>query len=131
VPNHTDCDSVSRATTFFLFAEQSQQPMDANQLVIQIQLAEGIQLYFRTKVPDSGMRLRTTDLDFRFADKFSKAAPEAYQRLLLDAMLGDAAAHLSHRYVGTATMHAMDEWRWAAMVRCLPGVVGRWAVLSR
>ena len=75
----------------FLFADQSKQPMEGNQLVIQIQPAEGIQLHFQTKVPDSGMRLRTTDLDFRFADEFSKAVPEAYQRLLLDAMLGDAS----------------------------------------
>ena len=80
-----------REPPHFLFAEQSQQSMDANQLVIQIQPAEGIQLHFQTKVPDSGMRLRTTDLEFRFADRFSKAVPEAYQRLLLDSMIGDAS----------------------------------------
>lgn len=74
-----------------LFALQPQQAMDANQLVIQIQPAEGIQLLFQTKVPDAGMRLRTTDLDFRFADEFADSIPDAYQRLLLDAMTGDAS----------------------------------------
>lgn len=80
-----------REPPHFLFDDQSKQSMEANRLVIQIQPAEGIQLHFQTKVPDAGMRLRTTDLDFRFADEFSRAAPDAYQRLLLDAMIGDAS----------------------------------------
>ncbi len=74
-----------------LFNNRTKQTMDANQLVIQIQPAEGIQLHFQTKIPDAGMQLRTTDLDFRFADQFSKSIPDAYQRLLLDAMTGDAS----------------------------------------
>jgi len=64
---------------------------DANRLVIQIQPAEGIDLQFQTKVPDAGMRLRTTDLDFRFAEHYSGNMPDAYQRLLLDALNGDAS----------------------------------------
>jgi glucose-6-phosphate 1-dehydrogenase len=62
-----------------------------DQLVIQIQPAEGIQLYFQTKVPDEGMKLRTTNLDFRFAREFKEAIPDAYQRLLLDVFQGDAS----------------------------------------
>ena len=65
--------------------------MDANKLVIQIQPAEGIQLHFETKVPDAGMRLRSTDLDFSFAREFTGVMPDSYQRLLLDAMNGDAS----------------------------------------
>ncbi|MEX0679152.1 MAG: glucose-6-phosphate dehydrogenase [Pirellulales bacterium] len=64
---------------------------EANRLVIQIQPAEGIQLHFQTKVPDQGMRLRLTDLEFRFQREFAGVMPEAYQRLLLDAMQGDAS----------------------------------------
>jgi glucose-6-phosphate 1-dehydrogenase len=74
-----------------LFTGENEQSMEANRLVIQIQPAEGIQLHFQTKVPDAGMRLRTTDLDFRFADQFSKPVPDAYQRLLLDAITGDSS----------------------------------------
>src|SRR5690606_27395907 len=40
--------------------------LEANRLVVQIQPAEGIQLHLQTKVPDAGMKLRLTDLDFRF-----------------------------------------------------------------
>ena len=64
---------------------------DANQLVIQIQPAEGIQLHFQTKVPDQEMKMRMTDLEFDFNREFSAAMPEAYERLLLDAFQGDAS----------------------------------------
>ncbi|HWA99046.1 MAG TPA: glucose-6-phosphate dehydrogenase [Pirellulales bacterium] len=64
---------------------------EANRLVIHIQPAEGIQLHLQTKVPDAGMRLRLTDLGFRFDAEFPGALPEAYERLLLDAITGDAS----------------------------------------
>ena len=47
---------------------------EANRLVIQIQPAEGIQLHFQTKVPDAGMKLRLTDLEFSFQRRVSPAA---------------------------------------------------------
>ena len=59
--------------------------------MIQVQPAEGIQLHFETKVPDSEMQLRQTDLDFDYQREFRHAMPEAYERLLLDALEGDAS----------------------------------------
>jgi len=64
---------------------------EANRLVIQIQPAEGIQLHFQTKVPDAGMRLQLADLSFRFQEEFAADIPDAYQRLLLDVIGGDAS----------------------------------------
>jgi glucose-6-phosphate 1-dehydrogenase len=64
---------------------------EANRLVIQIQPSEGIQLHFQTKVPDAGMKLQLTDLDFDFRRKLTREIPEAYERLLLDALHGDAS----------------------------------------
>jgi len=64
---------------------------EANRLVLQIQPAEGIQLHFQTKVPDAGMQLRQTELDFNFRRRFAGEMPEAYQRLLLDVLQGDAS----------------------------------------
>ena len=61
----------------------------ANRLVIQIQPAEGIQIHFQSKVPDQEMSMRQSQLDFRF-DKSNKL-PDAYQRLLQDALQGDAS----------------------------------------
>jgi glucose-6-phosphate 1-dehydrogenase len=62
-----------------------------NRLVIHIQPAEGMQLHFQTKAPDAGMELRFTDLDFRFDSRFAKSMPDAYERLLLDVLAGDAS----------------------------------------
>jgi len=74
-----------------LFPEGPRSAVESNRLVIQVQPAEGIQLHFQTKVPDAGMRLRQTDLDFRYQREFRGAIPEAYERLLLDALEGDAS----------------------------------------
>lgn len=74
-----------------LFGNKTRMPL-GNRLVIQVQPAEGIQLHFETKVPDSEMKTRTSTMDFSFRDNSAGAAmPDAYQRLLLDAMLGDAS----------------------------------------
>ncbi len=80
-----------RQPPLMLFSDRGGSARDANRLVIQVQPAEGIQLQFETKVPDAEMRLRMTDLDFRFGREFPAAMPDAYQRLLLDAMHGDAS----------------------------------------
>jgi glucose-6-phosphate 1-dehydrogenase len=74
-----------------LFPQAPMGPAVSNRLVIQVQPAEGIQLHFQTKVPDAGMTLRGTDLDFRFSREYRGALPEAYERLLLDALEGDAS----------------------------------------
>ncbi len=64
---------------------------EGNRLVIQIQPNEGIQLHFQSKVPDDNMNMRLATLDFRFDQQFKSELPEAYQRLLLDALQGDAS----------------------------------------
>jgi glucose-6-phosphate 1-dehydrogenase len=74
-----------------MFSDGPRTHHEPNKLVIQIQPAEGIQLHFQTKVPDAGMKLETADLDFKFAREFAGVMPDAYQRLLLDAMNGDAS----------------------------------------
>ncbi len=80
-----------RKPPLMLFGDSSRTSHEANRLVIQVQPAEGIQLHFQTKVPDAGMKMRLTDLDFRFGQEFRGVMPGAYERLLLDAMQGDAS----------------------------------------
>jgi glucose-6-phosphate 1-dehydrogenase len=74
-----------------LFADRGRNLCQANRLVVQIQPAEGIQLHFQTKVPDAGMKLRQTDFNFNYQREFRRELPEAYERLLLDAVEGDAS----------------------------------------
>jgi len=80
-----------RQAPHMMFPGGPRAPFESNRLVIQVQPAEGIQLHFHTKVPDAGMKFRLTDLSFNFRDKFTGGMPEAYQRLLLDIMHGDAS----------------------------------------
>jgi len=80
-----------RQPPFMMFGDGRTVCHEANRLVIQVQPAEGIQLHLQTKVPDAGMKLRLTDLDFRFDRSFAGVLPEAYERLLLDAINGDAS----------------------------------------
>jgi glucose-6-phosphate 1-dehydrogenase len=61
----------------------------ANVLVLQIQPEEGISLSFQAKRPGSKMCMSTLRMDFNYRELFGAEAPEAYQRLLLDCMVGD------------------------------------------
>ncbi|HEU0016539.1 MAG TPA: glucose-6-phosphate dehydrogenase [Longimicrobium sp.] len=63
---------------------------EVNALVLHIQPREGISLYFEAKVPGLQGRLKPVTMDFDYRTAFGTESPEAYQRLLLDAMLGDA-----------------------------------------
>jgi glucose-6-phosphate 1-dehydrogenase len=64
---------------------------EGNRLALCIQPDEGIHLDFQSKVPDEGMEMRRTDLSFHFRDVYAEGAlPEAYERLLQDALHGDA-----------------------------------------
>ena len=68
----------------------------------------------RTKVPDAGMKLRGTDLDFRFSREYRGALPEAYERLLLDALDGDASLFARADEVEAAWRICdpiLEEWR--------------------
>jgi glucose-6-phosphate 1-dehydrogenase len=80
-----------REPPHMLFDSGPRSIAEANRLVIQVQPAEGIQMHFQTKVPDAGMKMRQTDLDFNFRKEFRGSMPEAYERLLLDALEGDAS----------------------------------------
>ncbi len=64
--------------------------MGHNVLVIRIQPDEGISLRMQAKVPGATLRIEPVKMDFHYGTSFGKASPEAYERLLLDAMSGDA-----------------------------------------
>jgi glucose-6-phosphate 1-dehydrogenase len=69
-----------------------QQPIRPNMLVLYLQPDEGVHLRFEAKVPDTVAEMRSVDMEFHYASSFGPSAiPEAYERLLLDALTGDAA----------------------------------------
>ena len=63
---------------------------DPNVLVVHVQPDEGVSLAIGAKVPGAGMSIRTVHMDFLYGGAFREGVPEAYERLILDAMLGDA-----------------------------------------
>jgi glucose-6-phosphate 1-dehydrogenase len=60
-----------------------------NQLVIRVQPDEGVVLKFGSKVPGTTMELRDIAMDFQYGAAFTESSPEAYERLVLDVLLGD------------------------------------------
>jgi glucose-6-phosphate 1-dehydrogenase len=68
-------------------------PLQPNVLVIRIQPNEGISLRFGAKLPGQAMRIRWVNMDFRYGSSFGVKPPEAYERLLLDCMLGDSTLY--------------------------------------
>lgn len=70
-------------------ATRGDQP-GGNVLVMRIQPDEGISLRMISKLPGSSLRMEPVKMDFHYATSFGKSSPEAYERLLLDAMAGDA-----------------------------------------
>src|SRR5882762_7748724 len=75
---------------------------DLNVLVIRIQPDEGISLRIHAKVPGTSFRIEPVKMDFHYGTSFGKASPEAYERLLLDAMSGDATLFARHDEVEEA-----------------------------
>jgi glucose-6-phosphate 1-dehydrogenase len=65
------------------------QALEPNVLALQIQPDEGISMKFGAKVPGAGMQIRPVSMDFRFGQSFGGSSSDAYERLILDAMLGD------------------------------------------
>ncbi len=72
-----------------LFARAGTPTIEPNVLAIRIQPDEGILLRFGAKVPGQGLQIRTVNMDFRYGSSFAVDSPDAYETLLLDAMIGD------------------------------------------
>jgi glucose-6-phosphate 1-dehydrogenase len=74
-----------------LMFNMPEQALVPNILAIRLQPDEGIRLRFEAKVPDSQQTMRSVDMDFGYKDSFGDVAiPEAYERLILDALHGDS-----------------------------------------
>jgi glucose-6-phosphate 1-dehydrogenase len=71
------------------FAMSQAEGLEPDALVLRIQPDEGITLRFGAKVPGQAFRVRSVSMDFFYGAAFLEETPEAYERLLLDALLGD------------------------------------------
>ena len=82
-----------------LFAESQTSALGQNALVIRVQPDEGVTIRFGSKVPGAGMQVRDVSMDFGYGHAFTEASPEAYERLILDVLLGDPPLFPRHEEV--------------------------------
>jgi len=96
-----------------LFGQRNLSEEAPNVLVIRIQPNEGITLSLGAKVPGNEMRIKPVEMRFNYAEAFGGEPPEAYERLLLDCLMGDATLFTRSDEVEEAwriTESIIDEW---------------------
>jgi glucose-6-phosphate 1-dehydrogenase len=81
------------------FAKTDTLELGQNALVIRVQPDEGVTVRFGSKVPGSAMEVRDVNMDFAYGESFTESSPEAYERLLLDVLIGDPPLFPRHREV--------------------------------
>jgi len=91
-----------RPTPHVLFAAQLGQQLDPNAIALRLQPNEGIYLRFNGKVPGMSLGVRPVRMNFSYDAEFGAYTPEAYERLLLEAIVGDATLFLRRDEVETA-----------------------------
>jgi glucose-6-phosphate 1-dehydrogenase len=95
---------------------EAQGQVEPNVLTLRIQPDEGISLKFGAKVPGTDMQIRSVNMDFFYGSSFVREQPEAYERLLLDAMHGDSTLFTRRDEVEAAwtfVQGILDEWKTA------------------
>ncbi len=91
-----------RPTPNVLFAAQCGSHLDANALTLRLQPNEGISLHFNGKIPGTTIGVRPVRMHFSYDAEFGAYTPEAYERLLLEAIAGDATLFIRRDEVETA-----------------------------
>ncbi|HQZ47040.1 MAG TPA: glucose-6-phosphate dehydrogenase [Microbacteriaceae bacterium] len=95
----TEIAVVFKRAPQHLFSRSQTSELGQNALVIRVQPNEGVTIRFGSKVPGAGSQVRDVTMDFGYGHAFTEASPEAYERLLLDVLLGDPPLFPRHREV--------------------------------
>ncbi|MCK0518676.1 glucose-6-phosphate dehydrogenase [Williamsia sp. DF01-3] len=85
----TEIALVFKRAPHLPFDQTMTEELSQNALVIRVQPDEGITLRFGSKVPGSSMEVRDVNMDFSYGQAFTESSPEAYERLILDVLLGE------------------------------------------
>jgi glucose-6-phosphate 1-dehydrogenase len=106
-----------KAVPPILFNKDPAGPLDPNVLAIRIQPDEGFSLSIMSKIPGPRVRIVPVNMDFQYSSRFGASSPEAYERLLLDVLAGDATLFMRRDSVEAS-------WRWVTPI------LERWAERS-
>ncbi|WP_207935758.1 glucose-6-phosphate dehydrogenase [Actinomadura sp. KC216] len=85
----TEVAMVFQQAPHLPFSETDTEELGQNALVMRVQPDEGITVRFGSKVPGTSMEIRDVNMDFAYGESFTETSPEAYERLLLDVLIGD------------------------------------------
>ncbi|AKV55857.1 glucose-6-phosphate 1-dehydrogenase [Bifidobacterium actinocoloniiforme DSM 22766] len=101
--------------------------LGANAVVIRVQPDEGVTLRFGAKTPGSAMEVRDVNMDFSYGRSFTEASPEAYERLILDVLLGDPPLFPTSGEVDLSwkILDPIEEY-WAGLGQPEPYRAGTW-----
>jgi glucose-6-phosphate 1-dehydrogenase len=121
----TEIAVTLRPVPHLAFEQEGSLGVRPNQLVMTIQPNEGVSLSLGAKIPGSRMRIRPVNMEFLYGTAFLSQSPEAYERLILDAMRGEATLF-------TRNDEAEAQWRicdpivsaWEARAEALPQYAG-------
>ncbi len=95
----TEIAVVFKRAPQLLFARNQTETLGQNALVIRVQPDEGVTIRFGSKVPGAALQVRDVTMDFGYGHAFTEASPEAYERLILDVLLGDPPLFPRHEEV--------------------------------
>ncbi len=116
----TEIAVVFKQAPDHLFTRSRSMGPGRNALVIRVQPDEGVTLRFGSKVPGTATEVRDVTMDFGYGHAFTEASPEAYERLILDVLLGDPPLFPRHEEV-ELSWRILDpiEHFWAGLPRPL------------
>jgi glucose-6-phosphate 1-dehydrogenase len=95
----TEIAVVFKRAPHLPFESTATEELGANALVVRVQPDEGVTLRFGSKVPGTAMEVRDVSMDFGYGHSFTESSPEAYERLILDVLLGDPPLFPRHEEV--------------------------------
>ncbi len=95
----TEVAVVFKRAPHLPFNATATEELTANTLVIRVQPDEGMTIRFGAKVPGTAMEIRDVNMDFAYGGSFTESSPEAYERLILDVLLGDPPLFPRHEEV--------------------------------
>jgi glucose-6-phosphate 1-dehydrogenase len=127
----TEVAVVFKRAPHLPFESTATEELGQNALVVRVQPDEGVTIRFGSKVPGTSMEVRDVTMDFGYGHSFTEASPEAYERLLLDVLLGDPPLFPRHEEV-ELSWRILDpiEHFWAKHGRPEPYAAGGWGPAS-
>src|SRR6476469_4143456 len=127
----TEIAVVFKRAPHLPFDDTATEELGQNAIVIRVQPDEGITMRFGSKVPGNQMEVRDVTMDFGYGSAFTESSPEAYERLILDVLLGDPPLFPRHEEVELSwqILDPIEAW-WAKHGRPEPYGAGGWGPAS-